>query len=827
MHVMTWIQTEFLLKGIYLGLLLTVAMRDPTWSEMAIVGACTFGGLALCLAVAAFYKLREGYRLRGRILGFLLFVLLENPGMVYLGLVAGLALGTRVGFLGRAAQDEDWWLLAPVGAGAVLGIVFWIVRHVRDLQLRNWLGLGLAVVLIGGGFAALTLNPLERHQHFMLGVLLLTGLPGFYLLTFSSMVEESEVEIAAMCGALGVGLWIVAGEYLPNLSLAILVLPLVFYYVYTRRVLPGLRVFKHTLRGLTYSQLGDYRLALASLGRALQLNPSYPLAREQLWELHRKLNFDQLQKEPEILELIDYRLCLERVGELLLRDKPQPPQIEEALRLLELISRQRPDLEPACQYWRGVAYTHLKQFDLAAGNLEALLRGQPDTPARKTVIFPGWHLALFLHPELQRRVGKPLVHEPDRRLDAIAAAERQLALQADHPAAWEMKRLLYSELTEADYLSSCGLAPGSRNPNAKPAPTSEFDYAYVQQLGLALLDDKDRWQRGCEYLRIAGRGLPALAPAFYIRIAKVHQKHGDAEAMWANYHQALLAGRAVGVQNLAEEDRKQLAVVVKQLGERAMNANQIDAALEAYKFYTTFGQGELETYRTLAELFERKKEVWMALHCTEHALMYNSEDHDLHMRKDRYYYSIDPEEFKAKLEQAKWFDIAYCEEKARWVLDHYTGDLDLLDWAAHLAALVRIAKPAALTPRVLLGRVHRLRGEIPEAIALFEEVRQNKPEKFATEEEEDAWFVAHRLLGDLYLDDKADQAVLCYQEFRKSPRSGADTTFMMGRAFENLGDVTRAARCYEEVTTFTEHPRYYEARDALERLRGGGVRMPT
>ena len=826
---MTWIQTEFLLKGIYLGLLLTVALRGPSWQELALVGAYTGGGLALCLAVAAFHKIREGYRIRGRLLGFLLFLLLENPGMVYLGLVAGLAVGAHFGFAGRGAEEDNLWLLAPVGGGAALGIVFYFMRHVRDRQMRLWLGLGLAAALIGGGFAALEFfNPIP--DKFKLGVLLIAGLPGFYLLTFSSMAEESEVEIAAMCAAMGVGLWIIGERYFPNLSLGALVLPLALYYVYTRRVLPGLRVFKHTLRGLSYRQIGQFPQALASLGRALQLNPGYPLAREQLWELHRELKLDELQQQPEILALINYHLCLERVAELLLRDRPQPPQLDEALRLMDLITSQRPDLQPCCQYWRAVAYTHQKQFDPAADNLSSLLQAR-DSKIRRSVDFQAWQLALFLHSELKRRVGTPLLAHPDRRLDAIAAAERQLAQQADHPGAWEMKRLLYSELTEGDYNAAVGAGQAA----------ADFDYAYAQQLGLALLDDPQRWRRGCEFLRIAARGLPAQAPALFIQIAKAHEKHSDPEGVWTNYRNALLAGRVAGVTNLPEDDRKQLAQVVKLLGERAMKANDIDAALEAFKFYTTFGQGELETYRTLAELFERKakmlesnadvaghkENVWTALHCTEHALTYSAGDADLLARKDRYYYSIAPADLQAKLENTKWFDVDYCEQKARWVLERYNGDLDLLDWGAHLAELARVAKPAALSPRLLLGRIHRLRGEIPEAIALFEEIRQNKPAKFANEDEEDAWFVAHRLLGDLYLDEKADQAALCFQEFKKSPRSGADTAYKLGRAYENLGDLRRAALYYEEVTTFTEHPLYYEARDALERVNRGGARVAT
>jgi tetratricopeptide (TPR) repeat protein len=810
---MTWDRTEYLLKGIYLGLLLLVAMQGPSWRELGVVAACTFGGLVICLAVGAYHKIREGFRVAGRLPAFVLFLLLENPGMVYLGLVLGLAIGAKYAFPEHTGEESNWHLLAPVAGGAVLGLIFWIIRSVRDRQTRNWLGLALAITLIAGGAAALWFYPLPANQQFMLGVILLAGIPGFYLLTFSSLIEESEVEIAAMCAALGVGLWLLSRDVLPNIHLLALVMPLMIYYWYTRRVLPGLRVFKHTLRGLSYSQIGQHRLALASLGRALHLNPQYPLARDQLWDLHRKLDLGQLQQEPETLALVDYSLCLERVAELLLRERPQAPHLQEAHRMLALVSSQRPALEPACQYWRAVAFTHEKDFERAAANLEALLRDQADPPARRAVLFPAWQLAIFLHSELKRRVGDPLLAEPDRRLDAIGAVERRLAEQADDPAGWELKRLLYSELTEAQHQAVAG-----------QGMLADFDYAYCQQLGLALLDDPQRWRRGCEYLRIAGRGLPIEAAALFMQMAQAHQKNNDSEGMWANYYQALQAGRRAGVANLKEEDRKKLAAVVKQLGERAMKTNDIDAALEAFKFYTQFEQGEMETWRTLAELFERKKDVWLALHCTEHALSYDAADKDLLGRKDRYYYSITPEDLGQRLEHVhKWFDVPYCLAKTRAVLESYSGDLELLDWGSHLAALARVAQPAALTPRVLLARIHRLRGEVPEATALLEEVRQNKPAKFASEDEEDSWYLAHRLLGDIYLDEKADQAVLCFKEFQKSPRSGADTSYKLGRAHENLGDLARAAIYYEEVTTFTEHPLYYDARDGLERVRRGGA----
>src|SRR5579871_2168872 len=90
---MRWQQTEFILKGIYLGLVVTVALSVRNWSGLGVVAAWSLGGLAVCLGVAAVRKLREGYRVRGRPLTFLLFLLLENPGLVYAGVLLGLALG--------------------------------------------------------------------------------------------------------------------------------------------------------------------------------------------------------------------------------------------------------------------------------------------------------------------------------------------------------------------------------------------------------------------------------------------------------------------------------------------------------------------------------------------------------------------------------------------------------------------------------------------------------------------------------------------------------------------------------------------------------------
>src|SRR5437868_928375 len=92
---MRWEQIEFILKGVYLGLLLVVALEAPAWWQVGVIALYTVGMLALCVGGLALLKLREGYRVRGRLLGFILFLILENP---------------RAGLLRRPGRSGAWRL---------------------------------------------------------------------------------------------------------------------------------------------------------------------------------------------------------------------------------------------------------------------------------------------------------------------------------------------------------------------------------------------------------------------------------------------------------------------------------------------------------------------------------------------------------------------------------------------------------------------------------------------------------------------------------------------------------------------------------------------
>jgi hypothetical protein len=66
--------------------------------------------------------------------------------------------------------------------------------------------------------------------------------------------------------------------------------------------------------------------------------------------------------------------------------------------------------------------------------------------------------------------------------------------------------------------------------------------------------------------------------------------------------------------------------------------------------------------------------------------------------------------------------------------------------------------------------------------------------------------------------NKPDVAVECLREFRRSSKSGADTLYKLGQAYEQLGDRARAVKFYQHVVSYDSHPLAPDARDALHRL---------
>src|SRR5262249_43339932 len=140
---MRWLQTEYLLKGIYLGLVLYAALMaaaippddgQTLYSCLLRVNLAGLAGLALALLLASLVRLREGYHIRGRVVAYVLFLLLESPTLAYLGILAGTVTGIYLarGLLNAGHQQALQQLLVPIlGGAAVAGLAFGLLRHVQ------------------------------------------------------------------------------------------------------------------------------------------------------------------------------------------------------------------------------------------------------------------------------------------------------------------------------------------------------------------------------------------------------------------------------------------------------------------------------------------------------------------------------------------------------------------------------------------------------------------------------------------------------------------------------------------------------------------------
>lgn len=832
---------EYALKGLYLSLWAFLVVAHPDWVIIGKVLVWTLAGTGVGFLAGCVQQLLRGYKPLRHPLGFLLLVLLDSPYLMYLGIIGGLGLGLglETPILPAPAPPDgatpdpatvapvpqDNWVLYFAIAGLIGGMCFAFVKRVPPGLPRQVVGGVVGAVLVWGAIAGATelklfnpesVTPETTAAMRQLGAMLLAGLPFFYLLTICGETEESEVEIACLCAAFGLGLYLlrplaeVASD--PSADKWVFLVPVVLYYTYTAWALPRLRVFKHTTRGYGYLFIDRIRDSLVSFGRALRLDPKNQLATRGLYQLHRQVDVTKL--EPETIRLLNFDFCLKLANDgLVTGGTPTPEKRAEGLRLLDLIEKYSPPLRPRVDYLKGVAFTHAKDFDLAAGYLAQLL--DPTHPAdpthRRAVLFDGWHLALRLHPELVRRLGPPHMDLPGRRMEAIAAVERQLAKTPEDPAVLDLKRLVYSGLTEHEFVAA-----------AANGPPPEFNYEYAEQLGLALVDDKNPAQveRGMAFLRMAGRGMPQRGPWIFTRLAQVADRQGDPEAARGYWEQVKRTGMMVGPHRLPADQKPLYFAGLEKLVQMAERQGDLPAAIADQRAIVEGGREEVNTLRKLAELHAQNGDAMNALLITSRALILAKTDRDLQAKKDSYYYSVTPEKVQQVREKiAPWFDVEYCLNKARAVADSKEPDLDTLDYGLHMARLARVMNPKSHAGMVAEARILLRRGERDKGVSLLEDVREQPK---GSGEEEDAWFLATRILGDLYLNElsRPDLAVAMYTSYRDYHKSGAETLYQLALAQEAAGNAGAALRCFEAVTGYKEHPRYWDATEAVRRLKG-------
>lgn len=809
---MSPILREYVLKGLYLGLWAYFAIvQNPgavDWPRFSRTIGWMSGGLIIGLAIGAFVQIRRGYMPLANLKAFPLVVLLDSPFWIYLGILGGLGFGLAHEYDPPAERD---WLGWCALIGSFLGYGFFQLQSVKDRATRF-----LTALLVGGLLIYLGVNYLLEIPDFntvshreVLGIVILAGLPFFYMLTFCGEAEESEVEIAALCAGLGIGLYqVFAGTTSLFGDKFVMLVPLLIYFLYVTKWMPFLKVFKHTLRGYSAMNLNRPVEALTSFKRALALDPSDDLATGGMWELHQRVDVASLPSDSPLLSHLDYGFCLNQATALLIGLRaPAASEREKADRMLTLVETQKPALLARIDYLRAISKTHAKQFDDAASTLSHLL--DPEVPydvtVRNEVLFDAWNLALRIHPELTERLGEAELSRPGRRMQAIAAVERLLAVEPANETALEQKAFLYSGLKEAEFVADA----------ASGAPP-EFNYDYAEQLGLAFIEGGKQVERGMGFLRIAGRGAGVRGPIIFTRLAELADQLGQVDAARGYREQVKRAGLQIGVKSLSGEQRSLYFATLKKLATDAEARGDYETAIDDYRLYLEIGSGELEGYRKLADLYEKKKDPLNALLMVETGLVYSGKDKDLLERKDKYYYSVDVDRLKAVRDKVfRFFDVEYCASKSRQVLDSHADNLESLDWALHLARLGKVIKPDSVPLRFTEARILLRKGERDSALTLLEDIRDEKPGG-------DEWYQALKVLGDLYLNEleRPDLAKDCFLAYREYSKSGADTLFNIARCYEALNQPANAIRFYEAVTGYDQHPKYWEAREAVERLKG-------
>jgi len=806
---------EYFLKGIFLGLAIYGALQvgraqNPNAFLFLILNGTAWVGFLLALILGAFSQ-RNQFQLGFKNpLAFLLFLLLEHSSKIFDGILLGTALGV---FL--VVPSDPQLMLSCVGIGATLGISFSTVRRVRKKNYRLGIIFGVAAGLSGAiayflGLTPWNENPLVLSHPQLFSIQLIAFLPLFYILTFSGLAEESEIEIGAISSLLGIALGILTMDQVPLRTLGFLI-PIALFFVYTMRILPALRILKHIFRGMSFAKLGQQKNALLAFKRALQLDPQNLLARNNYWKLHSDLDLVKLETDPETMALVDCDLCLDRVEFLLVDGKPAAEKRTEALRLLSLIENLKPILHDSTGYWQCVLALHDRNIEKAANLLEQNLSiiNPSEIQQNSKSYYASWNLALSGHPEMKTRVGFQLIKNPALRLNAIASVERQLVRDSNDQGAWAIKRFLYSEITWENFFKY------------PPKIQSDFDFHFVKDLGLALLEQKIELERAADYLEIAVVGLPQLAPFLMVQLGKVFSQEEKNEQAEHYFEKAVNTGRQISVKNMKDQERLAYFSAVKFLADLALHRNDNHKALEFFHLFTEFERSGVETLRILATLHEEKGEALSALRAVEQALVFQADDKDLIARKDRYLYSVSLEELAANKEAlAKGFDIAYCIKRAKTILDSKLDGPDWIDVARHLSSLAMILTPESIQARVLFSRAALRLGDRAEAKAYLEKVREPKPDRFNGSDEEDAWFTACQLLGDIYIEmEMYGEAVACYQDFKTSPKSGARTWLKMGMALEKMNSTKKAIACYEQATAYEGNPHAREAQEALYRLK--------
>jgi len=324
------------------------------------------------------------------------------------------------------------------------------------------------------------------------------------------------------------------------------------------------------------------------------------------------------------------------------------------------------------------------------------------------------------------------------------------------------------------------------------------------------------------FLRLAARADPMRAMQIFKDLTDTALSQNRTEEAAGYLGQIKRIGLAVGPTRLPADAKAVYLAALKKLADDAAARKDYVSAVDDFRLQLEAGQEDATSLRKLAEWYVLAGDPLNALLIVERGLLYAKTDADLLAKKDSYYFSVDPEQVaRVKDKVSGWFDVAYLFRKSKQIVDQRDVDVDTADYGLHLVRLGRLFQPQSQVGMVTEARLMLRKGERDKGLSLLEDLRELP--RGSGNDEEDAWFLAVRMLGEMYLDElqRPDLAVNCFTLYREYQKSGADTLFSLGRAHEAAGNIPAAIKAYEAIDMYANHPRRWEAADAARRLKGG------
>jgi tetratricopeptide (TPR) repeat protein len=349
-------------------------------------------------------------------------------------------------------------------------------------------------------------------------------------------------------------------------------------------------------------------------------------------------------------------------------------------------------------------------------------------------------------------------------------------------------------------------------------PKASLNVKLLRQVALDVLHVEGDRPRACELFAVL---FDAWPEARITTASALAEAHTDPVLSRAWLVQVREAARSRGFRQLDHDEQLALDDAVRVLAQDAIAEKDLPAALAHWEIFATSPASGIDTRRKLIDGYVEIGQLVRAvvhLEALLHFQLSTDERKRWTARKRELYRSITPVDLTPVLRDVEsTFDFDACYRWASEAFDKHDDPAVV----SHFLSLAELGGVRQLRfVNMLLGRQHFRAGDYEKSALCFEQVRARPPARFQNVDEEKIYFRACRLLGEIYVEHLNDpaRAIEPLKLFKDHVDSGADTLFLLGRAYEQLGQIAQARKWYDLVLVYPSHPKAAAARDALARL---------